>query len=219
MASGTYDTAIASFRRRFPDATPAVAIAHMATVMRDLLGVLPEFARSTATIDMVNGTREYALGETVAQVATAYYEASASSKTQLIETSIEALERTKRGWRAVAADVNSPPEMFYLGASATGGKMIGFHPIPPVTKGGSYPIVTVYTTIVPAIAGTTSLPQALQSGQVFVEGASYYAAMDLRPSDVEGFHARYMAALANEVRHYRTLVEGLKEGPVVNIRG
>ncbi len=205
-------TVVASVQRRMPDLTTSRAIELANLVHQELFIHLPEIRRTPhsapVTVTVLNGVKEYVIPENLAQVD---YVHLGSNK--LMETNVETLNKTYTNWRFAA---NALPLQFYITADSQGRGVIGLHPTP--NAGGT---LNVYgsTRENAALTGVSSVPETLPNSQVYVEGVSYYASLELRPGAAASFKATYMEQIALAKEYVRTRSDGLKKPPFVNERG
>lgn len=115
-----------------------------------LLRFVRIYPEEVVDINLVAGTREYALDSDVLRVWEAEYRTSATTATPLEQTSTDWLDYNMRGWRSLP---NGTPSMFY-----DIGGYIGLVQKPDTTSSGGYPIVRGYATKRQTLVGATALP-------------------------------------------------------------
>lgn len=216
----TIQQAISAVQRRLPDAPASVLLQHANTVHKMILVRIPELRRDTVTLSLTSGTREYSIAETVYQVNSAVYQTAASVYSALIPTTPEELDSTTPTWRT---DASAAPQYFYLSTNQASGnsEVIGFYPTPNTTTSAGYPSVLMYTSSLQAsdLATTDSCLPTLFSSQVYVEGITWLACLEIRPQMANAYHSSFQSELEAELEYVRTRNEGAKTPAQQNIRG
>ena len=217
----TINALIAQVQRRFPDAQTPNLLSNANSIHRQILSRIPELRRDTVTLSLVAGQQEYDIAETVYQVNSASYKtgASTTSVVSLMATSVEELDSTSRTWRS---DANGPPLQYYLSSnqSTVNSEVIGFYPTPDTTTTGGYPLVLMATSnLQPSDLGLTdTCLVTLASSQVYVEGVSWLAAIEIRPQMVNAYQSAFESEMDRELTYVRTRNEGDKSPSQENIR-
>lgn len=204
-------TLVQRAQRRFPDLTTQRAIELANLVHRELNALVPSLRRTPHSapvqVTFSSGTKEAPIPEHLSQV-----DAVLISGVPMQPTSVETLNRLKYSWRAESAGV---PKEFYVTADDQGRATLGLHPTPnPGVVANLYGTLRESGSLV---AGS-SISEVLPSGQAYVDGICYYAALELRPSAAAGFLAAYQAQSRIAQDYVQTRSEPLKDPLVKNSR-
>ena len=183
----TIGTISSLLRERFPDLSSARAEDYIIRVHREICGAIPEISRKSIDIDLTAGIGVYDLPADTLEVAHVIYAKDASTRSQVLRTTQDELGEKKPLW---GFDPSGTPSLFYvqteLGLGVTSDLKITLYPKPDTTTTGGYPVLHVYITEVMPLATDDPLPEGLAGYGVYLEGASYYAAMALRDPDAAG---------------------------------
>lgn len=204
-------TVVAHVRQRLPDLTGSRAIELANIVHRELFAFVPEVRRtphgSPVVVPVSAGVKEYAIPEELTQLDYVHLDGK-----RLYETNVETLNKTQPSWRV---QPNSSPQQFYITAHTDGKAAVGLHPTPNAS--GNLTLYGSQREPSP-LTGTSLVPESLPNAQVYVEGVSYYAALELRPSSAPMYKANYAEQLAILRSYVDTRNEGLKKAPFPNER-
>ena len=178
MAS-TVDQVVTKFRRTYPDCGSTRAGEFFADAHREIL-VRLRLRETVVNISLVDGTQEYALGDTTLLVNSVVFVNSATEGDfyPLEPTSVDHLDYDDPTWRG-RVDEDSPLQFYIRNVPDSDGskQMIGFLPIPDTTTATGYPIVKVYCQQEGTITASETVPPQLLSDQIYVyKMASLYAA-------------------------------------------
>lgn len=203
----TVTAIVSSFRTEgfYPDCPSAVAGALFEDVYREVLSTI-QIRNTTVSIPLVAGQREYDLSEDVFKVHEAYYEESsdASGWFVLEETSMDALVRLEKGWRAFTGD--SRPLRYWTSSTVDGdsGKpVLALDPVPPATTSGTYPRVRLYVTQYAPLTGSETVPSGLLSDDVYLYGMAYKWAVRRDPERAGYWKQLYSDEMVAERKHYQ----------------
>lgn len=132
--------------------------------------------KTTLTIPVGGGTREYSLQSDVAWVRhCTYYQAASSRGDVMTGVSVEDKDKVEPQWRQVVPGV---PRQFYVDAGN-----IGLHPPPAVTNVADYPQVRLEVVTINTLASGDSIPAAFPSVLAHRYGTVALAAAQLAPTD------------------------------------
>jgi hypothetical protein len=216
----TIQTVISAVQRRLPDLQSSWALNLADYVHREIMayiqGLIMTNQANPTTINLVAGTKEYSISEAQMQIDYVSYLTAAGNGTKLLETSVELLNKMDPQWRTEASGV---PTQFYLSSDSTG-LNIGFHPTPASSTSAGFPVVEVYGSVRPTspLVGTSTVPSTCLNSLLYIEGISYYAAIEIRPQMAAAFKATYMEQIALNRKYVQTRSEGLKLQKISNIR-
>lgn len=195
----TIAQAVSAAQRRFPDLQTSRGVDLANIVHQEILGQIPELKRNVvATITPVSGQLEYQLATEAFQVEFCVY-VNDSMEVFIPATTVEALNRSRATWRvdagvaAYGATGDSGPQFYVstgpLGSASANSMVIGFYPKPLFTAG----TITCYGSLLQSAALISSdvCLISLISPQVYVEGITFYAALDLQPEQAAVFKGAY----------------------------
>jgi hypothetical protein len=218
----TVNQVVAQVRRRLPDAEATDLVDKVNQIHRQILSEIPEARRTSLDISVTAGTQEYAIANEFFQVESAYWVTAASGEmNQLAPASVEGLNVNTPKWRTQATGL---PKQVYLSAaiiSTVQTEVLGLYPAPNVTTAMGYPVVRAFGSMLQTgdlIGGDSTLP-TLHSSQVYVEGASYLCALEVRQQLVGMYKAEFEYQLDLAKTYVRTRLELLKGVATKNIRG
>jgi hypothetical protein len=197
----TVNSIVSKVQERFADASSATVVDYINRVHREIISVIPEIARRVESINLVANNSIYGLPSDCLEVGQALYVTSSNSATKLIRTSQDRLVEEEPTWEFDAA---AAPTHFYMQADVTNSAVsnlaIYLYPKPPTSTTSGYPILRCYITDCKTMVGTDSLPEGLASYDVYLEGASYYAANALRGPEIA---MAYFQTFQNELAKCR----------------
>jgi hypothetical protein len=201
----TIQQVVTLVQRRMPDAQTSALVTYCNTVHRRLLSEIPELRMDTVSLNLVDGTSEYDIAEPVFQVQNVDYVTGAGAATKLAATTLEVLNATRPGWRE---DPAGTPQEFYLSSNQLSGnsEVIGLYPAPAESTSGSYPVLQMWISELQAadLGLSDTCLITLSSSQVYVEGASYYAALEIRPQMAGAWKSNYEIEVASEKAYVRS---------------
>lgn len=159
-------------RRHFPDVSETIVLEQLNEVHAELTRDIPLNRSSSTLTSLVDGTREYSLGATVARVWSAHYATTSAEGLgrTLRPTNIEYLDEHRGEWRNQG---DAEPREFYIYAGN-----IGFYPTPPTTSSGGYPRVTLQVTTYDTIVVGTTMPTFTSSHEAWVMGTCERLALE-----------------------------------------
>jgi len=216
----TIQTVISAVQRRLPDLQSSWALTLADYVHREIMTYIPGLIMtnesSPVLVSLTSGTKEYSISEWVMQIDYATYLTGAGAGTKLLETSVELLNKMDPAWRTEPTGV---PVQFYVSSDGTGANL-GLHPTPATTTSGGYPIVQLFGSqrASTALTNSSTVPPTCLNSLLYIEGISYYAAIEIRPQMAAAFKATYMEQIALNRKYVQTRVEGLKMQKIANIR-
>jgi len=138
--SVTVANIIQAAKRRYPDMPDALAVEFFNTVRGYVMSEL-QLRRTTITVNLVDGTQEYALNSQSFVINQVRYVRSATQNDfkVLRAVSIPEFDATAPDWRKVDG---GEPSAFYI-YNGTAGPMLGLDRPAPTTTTSSYPVLSV----------------------------------------------------------------------------
>jgi len=174
VASELYSSVVTTCQLSYPDCSAAQTLTNLNLIVRQLCRTMPLY-RTSAQINLVSGTQEYTLADTIGQIQQVFREDSATARTELDYASIDELNQEDPTWRYRD---DSTPTRYYItqvaAASAAGVLKIGFDPTPDTTTATGYPIITVFYTEIPSsdFLSSDNTPTLLERPNLLVYGAN-----------------------------------------------
>jgi len=202
------------FRHKYPECLATSgnysAQSLLSDVLKELYGRLPIIRQTEVTLNVTDGTREYAFDVDVTAIQEIIYKPTADETGWVVlsATNIDKLDASDPYWRTDLTE--GPPDTYYIkGApdSDTAKNMIGFIPIPDTTTSGGYPIVAMQVTKWAALTASETMPSNLLNDNVLVYGMRYYWAIE-RDDDnaIQKWKTLYEDEISKNAIHLRNLM-------------
>lgn len=185
-------------REIYDGLAPDDAVRHLNRVRATVLSEL-DLRKTSTTIDVTDGTIEYALASTALKVDAVDYVRSSSERDfkPLRPTSVDELDTSEAEWRRLDP---SEPDRFYLSVGTTG-PVIGLVPPPNETTSSSYPHLKVYFSQNETLTANSTIYDDLPSTSVYVYGIAKEHAVRYDKENFANFRAMYEMELAAAQRY------------------
>lgn len=203
----TVQTVIADAINSFSDLSQTKAVAYMNIIHKRLVHELG-IRNTSKTVNMVDGTQEYAIGATVVEVLLVTYQKTATESWPLAHTSITELDLDEPTWRVDLTE--GDPQRYYIVprvATTTDAFYVGLLPIPDTTTSAGYPKLRIDyrddTDFTVAGIATETIPGSIIESTVYSHGIRWQHATRMHPEKAEFYYTAFVEAL-ERCREYLT---------------
>ena len=206
MASSA-DTVIAKFRAKYPDCSTSDAQVILSDVIKEVYTRM-QVRNKEITLNVTDGTREYALDVDITSIQTVIYKPSSDETGWIIleATNTDKLDALDPYWRT-SLDEDDPTKYYITSTTDTDSakNVIGFIDIPDTTTSAGYPIVAIQSTHYAALTGSETMPSNLLNDHVLMYGMRYYYSLDRDEKMAEFWENKYEKEIAKNTNHLRGL--------------